>query len=118
SRRAIAQKCFLPPLKDWDAAASKNCESSRILETNSVTQESLLKCSVMCPKERIAADEMSPPFQKSETLEKMSNFGSSLVLRTSREDQYLEAMQQRHLQEKELADRLMRQALNDRDCFV
>lgn len=23
SRRAIAQKCFLPPLKDWDATASK-----------------------------------------------------------------------------------------------
>ncbi|XP_011863885.1 PREDICTED: uncharacterized protein LOC105559869 isoform X2 [Vollenhovia emeryi] len=83
SRRAIAQKCFLPPLKDWNAAASKNRESSRISETNNVTQESLLKYPVMYSRERIVTDEASP-FRKSEMFEKT---------------------------EKELADRFMRQAL-------
>jgi len=65
----------------------------------------------MCLKERIAADEASLS-QKKETLEKTSNFGSPLDLYVSCEDLYLETLQQRHLQEKELADCFMRQALN------
>jgi len=65
----------------------------------------------MCPKERTATDEASPS-RKSETFEKTTSFGSSLILYTSYKDLYLETLQQRHLQEKELADRLMRQALN------
>ncbi|XP_018401057.1 PREDICTED: uncharacterized protein LOC108778380 [Cyphomyrmex costatus] len=109
SRRAIAQKCFLPPLKDWDAAASKNCESSRILETNNVTQESLLKCPVMCPRKRIATD-VTLPFRQNEMFEKTISFDSSLNLYASCED--LETLQQCHLQEKELTDHFMRQTLN------
>ncbi|XP_077256426.1 uncharacterized protein LOC143894164 [Temnothorax americanus] len=111
SRRAIAQKCFLPPLTDWNAAASKNRESSRISETNNATQESLLKRPVGCPKKRIATDEASSS-RKSDTFEETANFGSSLVLYASHKDSYLETLQQRHLQEKELAERLMRQSLN------
>ncbi|XP_018359678.1 PREDICTED: uncharacterized protein LOC108758932 isoform X2 [Trachymyrmex cornetzi] len=109
SRRAVAQKCFLPPLKDWDATASKNRESSRILETNNVTQESLLKHPVMCPKKGIATDETST-YQESEMFEKTLSFESSLNLYASCED--LETLQQCHLQETELADRFMRQTLN------
>ncbi|KYQ49857.1 hypothetical protein ALC60_11032 [Trachymyrmex zeteki] len=109
SRRAIAQKCFLPPLKDWDATASKNRESSRILETNNVTQESLLKHPVMYPKKRITTDETSS-FRESEMFEKTLSFDSSFNLYASCED--LETLQQCHLDETKLADRLMRQTLN------
>ncbi|KYN32009.1 hypothetical protein ALC56_13762 [Trachymyrmex septentrionalis] len=109
SRRAIVQKCFLPSLKDWDATTSKNRESSRILETNNVTQESLLKHPVMCPKKGIATDETST-FRENEMLEKTLSFESSLNLYASCED--LERWQQCHLQETELADRFMRQTLN------
>jgi len=87
---------------------SQNRESSRIPETNNVTQENLLKSPVMCLKERIAANEASLS-QKKETLEKTSNFDSSLDLYVSCEDLYLETLQQRHLQKKKLADYLMRQ---------
>lgn len=81
---------------------------------DNVTQKDLLKHPVICPKERIAMDEVSPS-RKNAALEKTSSFGSSLVLCASREEEaykYLETLQQRHLQEKELADRLMRQALS------
>ncbi|XP_036143897.1 uncharacterized protein LOC118645951 [Monomorium pharaonis] len=111
SRRAIAQKCFLPPLKDWDAAASKNHESTRIPETNNVTQESFVKPLAVRSKERIAVDKVSRS-RRSETFEETLSFGSSTVLHVSRENAYLETLQQRHLQEKELVDRLMRQVLN------
>lgn len=77
-------------------------------------KEPLLKHPAVFPKERIATDEVSPS-RKNATLEKTSRFGSSLVLCVSREEEeykYLETLQQRHLQEKELADRLMRQALS------
>lgn len=74
------------------------------------TQESLLKRPVMYEKERIAVDEGSPS-RKNETLRKTAS--SSLILYTSKyKGSHLETLQQRHLQEKELADRFMRQALN------
>jgi hypothetical protein len=80
----------------------------KIAKTVDATQKSLFKRPVRYRKGRITANEASPS-RKSETLEKTS-FNSSLVSRTTFED--LETLQQRHLQEKELADRLMRQALN------
>ncbi|XP_029669403.1 uncharacterized protein LOC115239172 [Formica exsecta] len=112
SRRAIAQKCFLPPLKDRNAAASKDRENSRIPETDCAMQESLLKCPVRYPKEKEVITSEALPSQEVETLEETPNFSSSLASYNVLEDPYLETLQQRHLQEKKLADRLMRQALN------
>ncbi|XP_070510445.1 uncharacterized protein, partial [Cardiocondyla obscurior] len=129
SRRAVAQKCFLAPLKDWNAAASKqqrfedhrrwitssrlsqNHESSRMPGTNNVTQKNLSKRLVKCQDEEITANEVSPS-RVSETLGKTTSSGLSLISYASHEDSYLEASQQRHMLEKELADRLMRQTLN------
>ncbi|XP_067214720.1 uncharacterized protein [Linepithema humile] len=106
TRRAIAQKCFLPSLKDRDDGASKDRENLRIVETVDATQKSLLKRPARYRKGTVTANQVS----KSETLEKTSSFDSSFVSHAAFED--LEMLQQRHLQEKELADRLMRQALN------
>lgn len=113
SRRRSREQQRFEDHRRWVTSSrlSQNRESSRIPETNNVTQESLLKRPVMCPKERIATDKASSS-RKSETFEKTTSFGSSLVLYTSYKDLYLDTLQQRHLQEKELADRLMRQALN------
>lgn len=80
----------------------------RIAETVDATQKNLFKRSVRYRKRTVIANEVSR--KKSGTLEKTSSFDPSLVSPTAFED--LETLQQRHLQEKELADRLMRQALN------
>lgn len=79
----------------------------RIAETVDATQKNLFKRSVRYRKRTVIANEVS---RKSGTLEKTSSFDPSLVSPIAFED--LETLQQRHLQEKELADRLMRQALN------
>ncbi|XP_072754613.1 LOW QUALITY PROTEIN: uncharacterized protein, partial [Anoplolepis gracilipes] len=112
SRRAIAQKCFLPPLKDQNAAVSKDRENPKIPEMDCAMQESLLKCPVRYPKENEVITSEASPSREVETLEKTPNFNSLLVSYDILEDSYLETLQQRHLQEKKLADRLMRQVLN------
>lgn len=94
---------------------SQDHENSRIPETDSVTQQNLPRFSVTCPKEIIISNEKSSSGAV-ETVDKtlLGNvcFSSSLVSYTILEDQYLDTLQKRHLQEKELVDRFMRQALS------
>lgn len=83
-------------------------------------QESVLKCPVRYPKgkEIITVPSKTSPSQEIEVLEKTPNFSSSLASYNVLEDSYLETLQQRHLQEKKLADRLMRQALNSWSSLI
>ncbi|RLU26728.1 hypothetical protein DMN91_000525 [Ooceraea biroi] len=115
SRRAIAQKCFLPPLKDRDAAvaaASKDREKSRIPEMDDATQECLSKRPTGSSAKRAAAAEASSSRKTGLLGNTASPASSSLISGVSLEDPYLKTLQQRHLRERELADRLMRQTLS------
>lgn len=93
SRRRSREQQRFEDHRRWVTSSrlSQDRESSRIPETNTVTQESP-KCPVMCSKERITTDEASPS-RKSETFEKTTSFGSSLILYTSYKDLYLETLQ-------------------------
>lgn len=89
-------------------------ESSRIPEMDDTARECHSKRSVgSLAKRTIAAVEASP-CQKAGSHGRATGAAASspLVPRTPLEDPYLKTLQQRHLRERELADRLMRQALN------
>jgi len=85
---------------------------------NDTAQEHLSKRPVGSSVKRAVATEASQS-RKVGSLGNANSTRSSLVSCVALEDPYLRTLQQRHLRERELADRLMRQALNpDREADV
>lgn len=83
------------------------------------TQESLLKRPAGgSPKRAVGLGTKILPSRKAELLGRTSSTSSSLISRVAVEDPYLKTLQQRHLRERELADRLMRQALDSWSSFT
>ncbi|XP_043256101.1 uncharacterized protein LOC122399468 [Colletes gigas] len=105
SKHDIAQKCFLPPLKDQDADVKTQCESicSTTFEQDQETTVS---------KNTIANS--SKHSKKNVHVRKVSSLSESKkVERTSSliEDPYLESLRQRHFYEMEKVDRIINRAL-------
>ncbi|CAK9804913.1 hypothetical protein ANTPLA_LOCUS4250 [Anthophora plagiata] len=112
SRDDIAEKCFLPPLKDQEVDAKTQSNSLR--STISDDQETIEKSSNMnsdrCFKKNHNIRKISSS-RRSKKFERTSSFCSSLNSYDVIEDSYLESLRQRHLYEKEMVDRIINQAL-------
>ncbi|CAK9825175.1 hypothetical protein ANTRET_LOCUS3238, partial [Anthophora retusa] len=112
SRDGIAEKCFLPPLKDQEVDAKTQSNSLR--STISDDQETIEKSSNMnsdrCFKKNHNIRKISSS-RRSKKFERTSSFCSSLNSYDIIEDSYLESLRQRHLYEKEMVDRIINQAL-------
>ncbi|XP_034195354.2 uncharacterized protein LOC117611523 [Osmia lignaria lignaria] len=108
----IAEKCFLPPLKDqeMDAKTSDNSMSSMIFEDQGSTSKTKSEHS----RKTYKISKVTLP-RRSKKFERTSSFCSSLNSRDFIEDSYLESLRQRHLYEKEMVDRIINRALCSRE---
>ncbi|CAK9809990.1 hypothetical protein ANTQUA_LOCUS6259 [Anthophora quadrimaculata] len=111
-RDGIAEKCFLPPLKDQEVDAKT--QSNTLRSMTSDDQETIEKSSNMnsdrCFKKNHNIRKISSS-RRSKKFERTSSFCSSLNSYDIIEDSYLESLRQRHLYEKEMVDRIINQAL-------
>ncbi|XP_043520743.1 uncharacterized protein LOC122534300, partial [Frieseomelitta varia] len=111
TRDAVAEKCFLPPLKDQEVDAKMQDDSmcSTIIEdrgstiqTHSDTNGGRYSKKNIC---KVSSSRRSKKFERT------SSFCSSLNSYGIIEDSYLESLRQRHLYEKEMIDRIINQTL-------
>ncbi|KOC69608.1 hypothetical protein WH47_05551 [Habropoda laboriosa] len=111
-RDAIAEKCFLPSLKDQEVDAKTQSDSmlSTISDDREITEKSGNVNNVTCSKKNRNIRKI-PSSRRSKKFERTSSFCSSLNSHGVIEDSYLESLRQRHLYEKEMVDRIINQAL-------
>ncbi|XP_053976516.1 uncharacterized protein LOC128875167 [Hylaeus volcanicus] len=111
SKHVMAQKCFLPPLKDLDADSKTQDDS--LCPTIFEDAETLPKNSAKkCNKYSKRNVDVGKIFSSSESkkFERKSSFNSRSKSRDVIEDSYLESLRQRHLHEKEMVDRIINRA--------
>ncbi|CAL7945076.1 unnamed protein product [Xylocopa violacea] len=109
---AIAEKCFLPPLKGQEVDAKTQTDTMSLTtfdEQKSVQKSNNANRSRYHKKNRDACKISSS--RKSKKFERTSSFCSTLNSFDATEDSYLESLRQRHLYEKQMVDRIIHEAL-------
>ncbi|XP_043503402.1 uncharacterized protein LOC122524947 [Polistes fuscatus] len=113
SRRIAPRKCFLPSLKHRDTDLKIHTNSSITEKTVNESNDNVERKNHLNRSTKILISKKSTPNSSRKSKKQDKSVKRSINLNSSDhfEDSYLDSLQQRHLREKELVDKLIRQAI-------